>query len=171
MIIFLITSAESVVYWTPGYFEREYTMYNVPETVSMEMDDLLYVTDEMMMYLRGEGRDDLNISVPVDGHTRPFFNEREMAHMEDVRNLFIGALHLRTACIAAAFLCLALMFLVKADVKRILPRAICTGTGIFMVLTAGLALLISTDFTKYLLFSTKSFSTMTCGFWILPRIF
>ena len=67
MIIFLITSAESVVYWTPGYFEREYTMYNVPETVSMEMNDLLYVTDEMMMYLRGEGRDDLNISVPVDG--------------------------------------------------------------------------------------------------------
>ena len=157
MIIFLITSAESVVYWTPGYFEREYTMYNVPETVSMEMNDLLYVTDEMMMYLRGEGRDDLNISVPVDGHTRPFFNEREMAHMEDVRNLFIGALHLRTACIAAAFLCLALMFLVKADVKRILPRAICTGTGIFMVLTAGLALLISTDFTKYFIIFHKIF--------------
>ena len=74
-------------------------MYNVPETVSMEMDDLLYVTDEMMMYLRGDGRDDLNISVPVDGHTRPFFNEREMAHMEDVRNLLIGPLHLRTACL------------------------------------------------------------------------
>ena len=144
MIIFLITSAESVVYWTPGYFEREYTMYNVPETVSMEMNDLLYVTDEMMMYLRGEGRDDLNISVPVDGHTRPFFNEREMAHMEDVRNLFIGALHLRTACIAAAFLCLALMFLVKADVKRILPRAICTG-------------IISTDFTKYFIIFHKIF--------------
>lgn len=157
MIIFLITSVESVVYWTPGYFEREYTMYNVPETVSMEMDDLLYVTDEMMMYLRGDGRDDLNISVPVDGHTRPFFNEREMAHMEDVRNLFIGALHLRTACIAAAFLCLALMFLVKADVKRILPRAVCTGTGIFMVLTAGLALLISTDFTKYFIIFHKIF--------------
>lgn len=157
MIIFLITSVESVVYWTPGYFEREYTMYNVPETVSMEMNDLLYVTDEMMMYLRGDGRDDLNISVPVDGHTRPFFNEREMAHMEDVRNLFIGALHLRTACIAAAFLCLALMFLVKADVKRILPRAVCTGTGIFMVLTAGLALLISTDFTKYFIIFYKIF--------------
>lgn len=157
MIIFLITSVESVVYWTPGYFEREYTMYNVPETVSMEMNDLLYVTDEMMMYLRGDGRDDLNISVPVDGHTRPFFNEREMAHMEDVRNLFIGALHLRTACIAAAFLCLALMFLVKADVKRILPRAVCTGTGIFMVLTAGLALLISTDFTKYFIIFHKIF--------------
>lgn len=157
MIIFLITSVESVVYWTPGYFEREYTMYHVPEAVSMEMDDLLYVTDEMMMYLRGDGRDDLNISVPVDGHMRPFFNEREMAHMEDVRNLFIGALHIRTACIAAAFLCLCLMFLMKTDIKRILPRAICTGTGIFLLLTAGLALLISTDFTKYFIIFHKIF--------------
>ena len=25
MIILLITSVEAVVYWTPGYFEREYT--------------------------------------------------------------------------------------------------------------------------------------------------
>lgn len=157
MIIFLITSVESVVYWTPGYFEREYTMYNVPETVSMEMDDLLYVTDEMMTYLRGGGQDDLNISVPVDRQIRPFFNEREMAHMEDVRNLFIGALHLRTACMITVLFCLALMFLTKADVKRILPRAVCTGTGVFMVLTAGLALLISTDFTKYFIVFHKIF--------------
>ena len=157
MIIFLITSVESVVYWTPGYFEREYTMYHVPEAVSMEMDDLLYVTDEMMMYLRGEGRDNLNISVPVDGHTRPFFNEREMAHMGDVRNLFIGALHLRTACMMTAFLCLSIMFIMKTDVKRILPRAICTGTGIFFLMTAGLALLISTDFTKYFIIFHKIF--------------
>lgn len=157
MIIFLITSVESVVYWTPGYFEREYTMYHVPEAVSMEMDDLLYVTDEMMMYLRGEGRNDLNISVPVDGHIRPFFNEREMAHMEDVRNLFIGALHLRTACMMTAFLCLSVMFIMKTDVKRILPRAACTGTGIFFLLTAGLALLISTDFTKYFIIFHKIF--------------
>lgn len=157
MIIFLITSVESVVYWTPGYFEREYTMYHVPETVSMEMNDLLYVTDEMMMYLRGEGRDDLNISVPVDGHLRPFFNEREIAHMEDVRELFIGALHLRTACIVTALLCLALLLIIKADVKRILPRAVCTGTGIFVLLTAGLALLISTDFSKYFIIFHKIF--------------
>lgn len=157
MIIFLITSVESVVYWTPGYFEREYTMYHVPETISVEMDDLLYVTDEMMMYLRGDGRDDLNISVPVDGHVRPFFNEREIAHMEDVRNLFIGALHLRTACMITAFLCLAIMFIMKTDVKRILPRAVCTGTGIFFLMTAGLALLISTDFTKYFIIFHKIF--------------
>ena len=97
MIAFLITSVEAVVYWTPGYFETEYETYQVPETVHMQMDDLLYVTEEMMAYLRGN-RDDLHIDTVVDGQEREFFNEREIAHMEDVRELFIGALYLRAAC-------------------------------------------------------------------------
>lgn len=54
MIIFLITSVEAVAYWTPGYYEHEYSKYNVTEAVRMEMDDLLEVTDEMMAYLRGD---------------------------------------------------------------------------------------------------------------------
>ena len=48
MIVLLITSVEAVTYWTPGYYEHEYEKYNVTEAVHMEMDDLLYVTDEMM---------------------------------------------------------------------------------------------------------------------------
>ena len=39
MIIFLITSVEAVAYWTPGYYEHEYSKYNVTEAVRMEMDD------------------------------------------------------------------------------------------------------------------------------------
>ena len=66
MIVFLITSVEAVAYWTPHYYENEYTRYQVADDVHMEMDDLLYVTDEMMAYLRGS-RDDLNIDTVVDG--------------------------------------------------------------------------------------------------------
>ena len=29
MAILLITSVEAVAYWTPGYFEKEYTKYQV----------------------------------------------------------------------------------------------------------------------------------------------
>lgn len=116
MIIFLITSVEAVAYWTPGYYEHEYSKYNVTEAVRMEMDDLLEVTDEMMAYLRGN-REDLHVDTIVNGEPREFFNAREIAHMEDVR--------------------------------RLLPRALMAGTGLFFLITAGLAALISTDFTKY----------------------
>lgn len=99
MIILLITSVEAVAYWTPGYYEQEYTKYHVLEDLpEMTMEDLLAVTDEMMAYLRGN-REDLHVSAVIGGETREFFNAREIAHMEDVRGLFLGGLMLRRICI------------------------------------------------------------------------
>lgn len=49
IFILLITSVEAVVYWTPGYFEKEYEKYQVLDNLpAMTMEDLLEVTDEMM---------------------------------------------------------------------------------------------------------------------------
>ena len=132
IVTLLITSVEAVTYWTPGYYEREYSKYNVTEDVHMEMDDLLDVTKEMMAYLRGN-REDLHVPTIVDGQPREFFNDREIAHMEDVRGLFVGALVLRRICIIMAFVCVALLWLLKADIA----------------LVCVLGLVISTDFTKY----------------------
>ena len=124
----------------------------------MEMDDLLYVTDEMMAYLRGS-RDDLNIDTVVDGTPREFFNAREKAHMADVRNLFLGGLALRRlvpvsgsgiGCTAGTF---------KVPLKHLLPRMLCAGTVLFLGVTALLAGIISTDFTKYFIISYKIFFT------------
>ena len=149
MIILLITSVEAVVYWTPGYFEREYTKYNVLDSLpSMTMEDLLDVTDEMMDYLKGE-REDLHVVTVMDGQEREFFNGREIAHMEDVQVLFLRAMSLRRACIFICVLCLGFLFLTKAPVRRVLPPSICAGTGLFFGITAILALIISGDFTKY----------------------
>ena len=66
IVTLLITSVEAVTYWTPGYYEREYSKYNVTEDVHMEMDDLLDVTKEMMAYLQGN-REDLHVPTIVDG--------------------------------------------------------------------------------------------------------
>ena len=149
MIILLITSVEAVVYWIPGYFEREYTKYNVLDSLpSMTMEDLLEVTDEMMDYLKGE-REDLHVVTVMGGQEREFFNEREIAHMEDVQVLFLRAMSLRRACIFICVLCLGFLFLTKAPVRRVLPPSICAGTGLFFGITAILALIISGDFTKY----------------------
>lgn len=148
MIVFLITSVEAVTYWTPGYYEHEYEKYNVTAAVHMEMDDLLQVTDEMMDYLRGD-RDDLHVMTVVDGSPREFFNAREIAHMEDVRGLFLGAITLRRVCLAAAAVCVLLMTALKADLKRTLPRMLCVGTGLFFLLAAGIGLLIASDFSRY----------------------
>ncbi len=148
MIILLITSVEAVAYWTPGYYEKEYTKYNVLADVHMEMDDLLDVTTEMMAYLRGR-RPDLHVPAIVDGQPREFFNDREIAHMEDVRGLFLGGLALRTSCIVIAAVCLIVLVIMKAPLRKVLPRAICAGTGLFFLIICGLAAIIASDFSKY----------------------
>ena len=149
MIILFITSVEAVVYWTPGYFEKEYTKYQVLDSLpSMTMEDLLQVTDEMMDYLKGD-REDLHVMTVMGGEEREFFNEREIAHMEDVQVLFLQAMALRRLCLLVLILCLVLLPLTKADIRRVLPSSICIGTGLFFAATADLALIISSNFTKY----------------------
>ncbi len=148
MITLLITSIEAVTYWTPGFYEKEYRKYHVLEAVSMEMEDLLDVTKEMMAYLRGN-REDLHVPTIVNGQPREFFSEREIAHMEDVRGLFLGAIAIRRGCLLAILAALALLVCSKADWKRILPRTICVGTLIFFALLAALAGIISSNFSKY----------------------
>ncbi len=148
MIVLLFTSVEAAVYWMPGYFEKEYAKYNVTKSVSMTMEDLLDVTGEMMSYLRGK-RDNLHVETTMGGVQREFFNAREIAHMEDVRGLFLGALSIRRGCLMVMALCLILLLLLKTSFQKTFPKAVCAGTGIFFFLTAVIASIISTDFTRY----------------------
>ena len=138
MIILLITSIEAVTYWTPGYYEKEYAKYGVLNDVHMEMSDLLDVTDEMMAYLRGN-REDLHVPTIVNGQPREFFNDREIAHMEDVRGLFLGGLALRRISIGLIVICVALLLVLKADIRRVLPKMICAGAALFFAVLAVLA--------------------------------
>ena len=130
MIILFFTSVEAVVYWTPGYFEKEYTKYQVLDDLpSMTMDDLLDVTDQMMAYLKGK-RADLHVTTHMGGETREFFNEREIAHMEDVQGLFLKAIALRRICLVVCVVMLLFMILSKADLRTLLPSSLCIGTGL-----------------------------------------
>ena len=164
MIIFLITSVEAVAYWTPGYYEHEYSKYNVTEAVRMEMDDLLEVTDEMMAYLRGD-REDLHVKTTMGGQEREFFNEREIAHMEDVQVLFLKAMSIRTVCLVLTVLLLAFMAATKARMRKVLPSSLCLGTGLFFGLVTALGLMISTDFSRYFIMFHHIF--FTNDLWIL----
>ncbi len=151
----LITSIEIVCYHIPGYFEREYEKYDVLSSLpamSMDGDDsLMAVTEHMMRYLRGdEGYDELQIEVTMGGERRGFFSEREILHMEDVRELFIGAMRLRTVLLAVCMIGLILMAFLEKGLRSFiyrLARSILIGTGILFLGLAVLLIAISRDFT------------------------
>lgn len=141
----LITSVEAVCYWLPGYFPHEYEKHQVLEDLDMEMEDLLLVTDHMMAYLRGE-REELQTVADIGDKMQPFFNQRELSHMEDVRNLFLGGMALRRICLVLGAVLVLMIWRVGG--LRLLPRAICTGTGVAFGGAALLALAVSADFRK-----------------------
>ena len=164
MIVLLFTSVEAAVYWTPGYFEKEYAKYNVTEAVSMTMDDLLDVTDQMMAYLKGN-RADLHVETTMGGVHREFFSAREIAHMKDVQGLFLGAMSIRRGCLMVMALCLIILMLLKTSWGSTFPKSVLTGSGLFFVGSAVIAGIISTDFTRYfILFHHLVF---TNDFWML----
>ena len=87
IVALLITSFEIAMYSDFDVYRQEYEKYDVLSDLDMTMDDVMYVTHEMMDYLRGEG-DTLSVMTTVEGKEQDFFNEQDRFHMGEVRDLF-----------------------------------------------------------------------------------
>lgn len=165
MIILFITSIEAVCYWNPGYFKKEYEKHQVLNSLpEMSMEDLLTVTDEMMDYLKG-GREDLHVWTTMGGEYREFFTPREIAHMEDVRGLFLAAVSLRRIMAAVLAGGILLLVFIKARLRTVLPKSFLIGAPLFLVIAALLSLIIASDFSRYFVLFHHLF--FTNDLWIL----
>lgn len=116
----LFTSCEIAIYSDFDVYEREYEKYDVLSELDMTMDDAMYVTHEMMDYLRGD-RETLSVVTDVDGKRQDFFNQQDRFHMSEVRGLFLGGMAIRAGACVSMVVCIILLLLMKADVRRILP--------------------------------------------------
>ncbi len=138
----LITSFEIAMYSDFDVYQKEYEKYDVLADLDMTMDDVMYVTHEMMDYLRGEG-DTLSVITTVEGREQDFFNEQDRFHMGEVRGLFIGGLNIRTGACIAALICAAFLIFTHADIKKVIPRGYwialgITGTAVLLIGTAAI---------------------------------
>ena len=140
----LITSFEIAMYADFDVYRQEYEKYDVLSELDMTMDDVMYVTHEMMDYLRGEG-DTLSVITTVEGKEQDFFNEQDRFHMGEVRNLFIGGLNIRIGACVAAVVCILFLIITRADIKKILPRSYWIALGVTgaAVLLIGIAAVVN----------------------------
>ena len=127
--ILLISSFEIAMYADFSVYQREYEKYDVLDDLDMKMEDVMYVTEEMMAYLRGD-RETLSVITTVEGQEQDFFNEQDRFHMGEVRDLFIGGLNIRTGAVVTALICLAFLIASKACLKKILARSYQIALGI-----------------------------------------
>lgn len=141
----LITSFEIAMYSDFSVYQEEYEKYDVLSDLDMTMDDVMYVTHEMMDYLRGNG-DTLSVITTVEGREQDFFNEQDRFHMAEVRDLFIGGLNIRLGACAAVALCIVFLLISRADIKKIIPRSYWIALGITGVVVALIGIAAVVDF-------------------------
>lgn len=91
MIAFTFLSC--VNYWSfnKNFYKNEYKKLGVAEYIGISEDDLNKTTDVLLGYIKGENKT-LDIECRINGITSPVFNDREKAHMLDVKNLYDGAI-------------------------------------------------------------------------------
>ena len=148
----LITSFEIAMYADFDVYRQEYEKYDVLSDLDMTMDDAMDVTRQMMAYLRGEG-DTLSVITTVDGREQDFFNEQDRFHMGEVRDLFIGGLNIRTGALVTAVICILLLILTKADLKKTVPAgyqaALAVTAAALLFLGAACAVDFNAVFVKF----------------------
>lgn len=140
VVMLLLTCVSQAVFGNMNYFRKEFEKYNVTQNIDMEMDDIMYVMDELMDYLHGDREDLEEIVTEVNGETRDFFTEREKTHMADCKVLFDGGFAIRKgAAVVFAALTLLLVFKKKFSLRRFLKYAalfsviIAAGAGILAI--------------------------------------
>lgn len=146
VVILLISGFQAAMYADFGVYEREYIKYQVLRELDMEMEDAMYVTREMMAYLKGD-RERLSVVTTVEGTEQDFFNEQDRLHMDDVQGLFLGGLALRRW--AFAVLAAALVFLAAAcrkEMWRTLARSFQAVLGILAALILFLGIAMARNF-------------------------
>ena len=118
------------------YFREEYAKYDVLERVDMEMMAYLY-----------DKREELQVTVPIGGEELPFFSEKEIRHMVDVKNLFSAGLDIRNGCVVFTLAAAIVMFAKKKG--RTFLRTLQAGIGVFFGACGLLVALMLTNFNKY----------------------
>lgn len=146
VIILFLTSIELVAF-DLSFYKTEYEKLNVAQSTGMADGELMRVTEELLKYLRDE-RADLNINATIDGESRPVFNEREIAHMVDVKVLFLGGVNLRIISIVGFVASLLLLyFLAKKSLWGYLARSFLWIFGVILIFGIVLSILMYRDFT------------------------
>ena len=159
LCVLVLIVSQSVIFPTffMPFYNRHYnrvdanTGLTIPESINMTHENLMYVTTELLNYMRGR-RDTLEgLTAYASGrrvYGQNFFTDTEIRHMIDVRVLYERLYMVRNV---SFFLLIALilgMILLKYKVGRILAKCIREVLVGFLIIAVIMTVIISLDFER-----------------------
>lgn len=149
-IMMLLTDLQLVTF-DLEFFEDKYHEYDIPSETGIEKKDLMFITEELLEYLKGN-RDDIIIYKNVYGEKEQIFEERELLHLEDVKELFKKGFIIRNLTFLAFII--SILYFLKYNRKK-LPKALIVTSLLPIALFTILSILLALDFNKYFTYFHK----------------
>ncbi len=92
--IVLVLSALQMTAFNLDFYAEQYAHRDTAESIGVSQKDLLTVTQVLLDYTSGK-RANMNVEVSVSGTVQPYYNQREIDHMLDVRVLYLNVIQVR----------------------------------------------------------------------------
>lgn len=162
LILFILCSSITYVSYNLDFMLSSYEKYNTLERIPVSQEDLEKVTVYLLDYLKDHNKD-LNVQAVINGVEQNFYNEREIAHMVDVKNLF--ALNQNLWALSGTFMVLLGYYFYLQKEYTLLTKTILSCVIMALVLLTCITLFVSLDFTNAFTIFHEMF--FTNDLWIL----
>ena len=111
LIVLLLAVAIQTPAFGLWFYEYEFEKNDSYAVVKMDEENLRIVAESLIGYLNGSRPGLENVEVVVNGNVKPFFNEKEILHMDDVKFLFEEGIKARNLAAIGFFATLAYFIL------------------------------------------------------------
>ena len=97
-----------------SYYINESEKLDTKQVLKMSKEDLDQVCVDLVDYLKGDLQDLNSKTYTIDGQVKKFYNDKEIAHMSDVKDLYQGVVLVRNILAVVCLLALAYL-IIKRD--------------------------------------------------------
>lgn len=150
-LLFIVLQAVDFFSFNRSFYALIYDELGTAERIGISRDDLERATDVLLDYIRDD-RDDLELTVAIsDDELMPMFNEREILHMVDVKELYANAMIVKWVCLTLV-LALGVIYLLRfspRDAVQLIHRGYVRALVVFGTLVLGIAIFVWTDFNRF----------------------
>lgn len=131
------------------FYQDFYVQNNTAAQIGISEEDLNEMTDTLLAYLRDD-REDISVKISDNGQIVEGFNDREKAHMVDVKILYENVMTVRNILFITSLVCAIYMFINKTNHRfKDLKKMYLNAFGFLMAIILALGTYIITDFNSF----------------------
>lgn len=146
LIVALLIMSVELFALNQGFFSSEYQKLGTASSIGMTQDTLDTVTKNLLDYTNGS-RDSLDMTAEINGTQREVFDDREKAHMVDVRALNLHAKDVMYICFICAAALFILAFILRGkNTFKPLCRSFTRVSAVAVVVIGAIAIYAAVDF-------------------------